>query len=240
MKLPIPCLAALAIVSTASAATIIDFDFSGVNGTVSHDPDLFELTATTTLDPNLTLVEGINVFNDSVLNFATAGAATSNDLNLVDFGGSTSASILAGLAGNRYFSFIIQADSGYQLNLDGATISFDLRRNGGGASKRFGITAEIDPTNDDSITVGDQLGSNIDVTVTTPQTITRTFSGTQWDGITGQVEVRLYGWNGGTTGNTHFSDAVIDGATITVVPEPYSAALLGALSGLALLRRRRD
>ncbi|NWK55841.1 PEP-CTERM sorting domain-containing protein [Verrucomicrobiaceae bacterium N1E253] len=69
------------------------------------------------------------------------------------------------------------------------------------------------------------------------QTFGFDFTGANWDSITDSVEIRLYGWDG--TGNMHFQDTTITGASVTLIPEPSSCILLG-LGGLAsILRRRR-
>lgn len=234
MKLnPLVGLTSLALALPLSAATIVDFDFSGVNGTVAHDAT-YQITATSTLDSNLTVVTGVSHLSPSIVSSATAGGATTNDLNLEGFnavGGG--ADVFAdSVARNSYISFVITADAGFALNLDGATISWDVRRNGGGAADVYGIAA-----NSGSGLV--QVGTDA-VLNTSLNTVTRTLSGAEWDGLTGDVEIFLYGWgNTNPGGNTHISDAVISGAaSVVAVPEPSSTALLG-LGGLALIMRRR-
>ncbi|MCP5537465.1 MAG: PEP-CTERM sorting domain-containing protein [Akkermansiaceae bacterium] len=225
-------------IGSAHAATIIDFDFSGVDGSSSHTKSSFEITTTDTIDPNLTLVEGINVKNDSVLNFTVSGGAATNDLNLSNWGGGSPGNLTNAINGNRYFSFFIQAASGYQLNLNGATLSTTLRRNGSAAPQDYAFTAVVAPANDNDLSASDQIGSAGNYTNTSTHTYSVTFSGSQWDGITDEVEVRLYGYTA-TTGNTHFSDLVIDNGSVTLIPEPTSTLLLGLGGVLTLLRRKR-
>ncbi len=206
---------------------------------MDHDKATFELTATTTFDPNLNIVEGVNFKSDSTLDDLTAGGQATNDLNLNGWGGSTSDTIDAAVAGLRYISFTIQSQSGFELNLNGASVNFTAWRNGGGAPEDFGLAARTDGG---TFVAGNQIGSVLlkphggSSGISNPQTLSFTFSGAQWDGVTDAVEIRLYGWDG--TGNLHTEDTTITGASVTVVPELSSAALLG-LGGLALILRRR-
>lgn len=245
MKTLMKAIAAASSISLAQAALVIDFDFSGVAGNSAFDPDTFELTAVDTKDANLTLVQGLNVFNPSVLTSTTAGGAASNDWNLLNWGGSVSTTVTDAINGERYFSFTLQAASGYMLNLDGATISYTAYRNGSGAPEKFATLAVI---GGGGFTAADQLDLAIDTPFGTPgsgttgsantETWSDTFTGAQWDGVTSAIEIRLYGWDG--TGNMHFSDVKIDGAEVALIPEPSKAMFLSlAGAGLLLICRKR-
>ncbi len=213
----------------SASGSLIDFDFSGVSGLVAHDPDTFELTAVDDQDPHLSLVAGVNLFNPSVLVPVTAGGAATDDLNVNQFGTSTSTSILAAINGFRYLSFTIQAAPGWQLSLNNATVSFSVRRNGANAPQRYGIAVE---TGGGTFEAADQIGSNVEISDTVVHIVAATFPSSGFAGLTGPVEVRLYGWNAAaTSGNSHISDASITGGELTVIPEPATAGvlILGAL-----------
>lgn len=241
-QIPLVALSGLAFALPINAATVVDFNFSGVDGTVVQDKATFELTATDTLDANLNINTGVNFQSPSTLASLTAGGQASNDLNLSSWGGSTNATINDAFAGDRHISFTVQASSGFALNLDGASVNFTAWRNGGGAPERFGVLAEVGAN---SFDVSDQIGA-----VVTPfgapgsgssgigntETFSFTFSGAEWDNLTESVEVRLYGWDG--TGNMHIQDASITDASVIVVPEPSSSALIG-LGALSLILRRK-
>ncbi|GAA5494477.1 hypothetical protein Rhal01_00638 [Rubritalea halochordaticola] len=243
MKKLTSLIASLVCASSAQAALILDFDFSGVAGDSLFDPDTFELTDVDTKDANLDLLVGLNAFEPSVLNSTTAGGAASNDWNLVNWGGSVSATVGDAVAGNRFISFTIQAASGYMLNLDGATISYTAYRNGSGAPEKFATLAVV---GGGGFSAADQLDAGIDTPFGTPgsgstgsgntETWSDTFTGAEWDGVTESIEVRLYGWDG--TGNMHFSDVKIDGAEVALVPETSISMMIG-LAGLGLIIRRR-
>lgn len=237
MKSTLTILALSAV--AANAATIVDFDFAGVDGTTAADKDkaTFELTATDAISSGVSIVDGLNLRSPSTVDFTGGGTTSStNDLNVNGWGAGGSFS--AAFAGNRYITFTIQADTGFQLNLDGAAVTFTGFRNGSGAPSEFGITAT---TGGDTVVIGDQIGSDITVPNTGPGNvtpITASFSGSEWDGVTDQIEIRLYGAGSSTSGNMHFSNLVVDNGTVTAIPEPSSTALLG-LAGLTLLTRRK-
>jgi hypothetical protein len=212
----------LAASSLCASADLIDFDFSGVNGTVDPGKETFELTATDSIDAGLSLVTGLNFQTPSTVIFNTAGTtSTSNDLNVSGWG--SGGSFSAAFNGNRYMTFTIQAQAGKQLNLDGATVTYTAFRNGNGAPSEFGITAT---TGGSAVVIGDQIGSDISVPNTGPTniaSISAPFSGAQWDGLTVPVEIRIYGAGTSTGGNMHFSDLTITGGSI--IPEPSSMVL---------------
>ncbi len=213
---------AMVMLALGVQANILDLDFSGVDGTEDYDEATFEVTAMDSVDANLNLVEGLNFKLPSNVN-GTGGAAygTSYDLNVFGFGGNTD-SLGNYIAGNRYMSITIQADAGYLLNLDGATVSLLGSRNGGGAPDTFYITATTTGTTDTS----NQIGASTSLPLTGQANvydIQATFSGTEWNGLTGAVEIRFYGGGNSITGNIHFSDLSITGGSIVAISDPPPA-----------------
>ena len=229
----VACAAAFAGMAQGS---LLDFDFSGVSGLVAQDPDAFELTSVDSQDVHLVLVAGVNMFDPSVLGSSTGGGSATDDLNLNQFGTSTSTSIQGAMSGYRYISFTIRAESGWQLNLNDATVTFDVRRNGANAPQRFGIAVEIAGG---TFEAADQIGANVEFSDTTEHSVSATFPSSGFDGLTGPVEIRLYGWNApSTSGNAHISDVFITGGALTVVPDPMTAGAVLAGAVLFALRRR--
>ena len=102
-------LAVILFTINAGGEVLVDFDLSGVDGTVTHDPDSYEVTATDTLNSNTPLAAGINVFNPSVLKLGTGGGSPANDLNLHNWGESINTGIKDALDGDRFVSFKLQA-----------------------------------------------------------------------------------------------------------------------------------
>lgn len=236
-------LTGLTLTLPLSAATIVDFDFSGVSGTVTQDAAAFELTATDTIDAKLKIKKGLNFQSPSTLISVAVGGQATNDLNINSWGGSASATIGDAVSGNRYISFTVQVVSGFELNLNGASVNFTACRNGGGAPEKFGVLAK---KGRGTFEVTDQIG-----VILTPfgapgsgstgaenaQIFSFTFSGAEWDNVTESVEIRLYGWGG--TGNMHIQDASITNASVVAAPGARTSVLIsfGGLSvGLRSLK----
>ncbi len=208
--------ASVLLFCTVGFSNILDLDFSGVDGSENHDEATFELTAMDSADANLNLVEGLNFKAPSTVQ-STGGASydTSYDLNVIGWGGASD--LLNYVKGDRYLSITIQADAGYKLNLDGATISLLGSRNGSGAPDIFYITATTTGTTGTS----NQIGGSTSLPLTGPSNvydIQATFSGAEWNGLTGEVEIRFYGGGNTETGNIHFSDMSITGGSVTPIP----------------------
>ncbi len=135
-------------------------------------------------------------------------------------------------------SITIQADAGYLLNLDGAKVSIDGSRNGAGAPDTFYITATTNGVTDTS----NQIGGSTSLPLTGAANvydINSTFAGTEWDGLTGEVEIRIYGGGNSETGNIHFSDMSITGGSIVAIPEPATLGMVAVVGGGMFFIRRR-
>src|SRR5207244_4018079 len=105
-----------------------------------------------------------------------------------------------------YISFTVTASAGFQLNLDGGSVTFDV------ASKQNG--KEVDWTVRSSV-----LGFGTDIATGNSSSAsfsgaTASLSGTSYDGLS-SIEVRIYGWSPGNV------DLFVDNITLngSVVPE---------------------
>jgi hypothetical protein len=112
------------------------------------------------------------------------------------------------------------------------TISFDLLGRSDSAVYTGIFTASLW---DGVPGVGTQLVSNVPVNPAAGITSAISFSTTLVSNTAANLHVAF---NAGVSGDGDFEQAIIDNVLVTAVPEP-SAALLGGLGMLALLRRRR-
>ena len=131
----------------------------------------------------------------------------------------------------QYESFDITANAGYHINLSG-TITFDEARNAGGPTK-----GRVQIFLNGSTTAYAIYNYN---PVSGPSLQTETFNFTptvDGDNVT-SVEIRFYGWNGGTPSASLFLDNV--STMIDVVPEvgTWMVALLPV--GVALFKLMAD
>ncbi len=205
-------LVALAGAPPAGAATIVDFDFSGIRGDEVHDKNTFELTATNTLHPNVELVEGVNIFSPSALEFHTSGGQSAYDMNLRNWG--TASTLQQAINGDRFVSYTIAPEPGHLLNLNNAAVSFDLWRNGPAAPNDYYLLVN---SVGGPFTTDHQVGQLIGVTdagVDNTHTFTATLPEDGF-GAVGPVEVRLYGQRAdNSSANTHLAGATITGAEV--------------------------
>lgn len=141
------------------------------------------------------------------------------------------------LSGNSYFTFTLTPGAGITLDL--TTLTFDTLYNNAGTSVANAVAATYFLRYS-----GDSFGANIGASFT--ENYQDTSAGTATarsvdlsalNDITTATEFRIYIYDGSSNLNrTVRLDNVVLNAT--VIPEP-SAALLGSLGLLALLRRRR-
>lgn len=177
--------------------------------------------------------------------FDVGGTSGNYEASTTDPATVTWASTEAGsLTAEQYLTFTVQADSGYQLNLNGGSFEFawDPSGNAGTRVDKVGLFSSVE-----GFSAGAGIGY-IDTATDSPwaaRTSVFNISGAQYDGLTGAVEFRLYLWNGGTPATPAASQALagisnLNGAVVAV-PEPSVFALLGGLGalGMVLYRRRK-
>lgn len=142
---------------------------------------------------------------------------------------SGSNSLTGALTNNQYIGFTISL--GGAASIDLTSFSFGTDITNGTAAKNYWLLAD---TVGGTFDATDQIGSG-NFTTNGSEVIT-TFSTSSFSFNT---EFRLYFDTGASTASHGFAidDITLDG-TVTPIPEP-SAALLGGIGLLALLRRRR-
>ena len=140
------------------------------------------------------------------------------------------------LANNDYFTFTVEASSGFQFSLD--TLTFDVQASATGPQSwaLFSSVAGF-------AAAGDAIATYAAVGNSTQTPDLSGISGLQ--DVTGPIEFRVYGYGASATSGTGgFEgtgvDVQIDGTVAAAgpVPEPATMALLG-LGALALAIRRR-
>lgn len=217
MKKLIVVLSILALSVSANADFLCGWDVTGINA------------STTPVFTNT--VSGANIASNSCVLSLGSGVADSGTANT--FGGLNfnEVSLANAIAANDYFSWVVQADEGYQVSI--TNISWNFTRTGTGGSNLV-LRSSFDGYTADLYTLNDFL-------ITSPYgdaNFATSLSGSN------RVEFRLYVWSATDSGgvdrfrNLAGSDLLVEG-TATVIPEPGSLALMGlGLLGVAILRLR--
>jgi len=226
---------------------IVEFDFTG-----TAPSDNTPWTSTATQAANTTLAGGFQIgYSGSGMTTGaltspstTGGTTPDNEFtagiwnqNQVSTPTTDRGTLADAISTDAYFSFTVDADSGYQLDLDGGFIRFDYSINETNQARSVSVFTSVDGFTEANV-LQTFTGNN-----GTPSTLTHTFSGSQFDGLTDPVEVRFYLHDAqfNTSSGTRYSimdNVTLDG-TVSVVPEPGSLALLGIGCGWLLVRQRR-
>ena len=128
----------------------------------------------------------------------------------------------------QYFTFTIQPDSGYRMDISGFSFA---ERAPGPASMAWALRSSIDSFASD-IASGN-LPSNLPVFFTYSVPLS-------YANLNAPVEFRLYAYYLAPFGSNWSVDNVSIDGTVSAVPEPATVQLGLALCGLAILRRRRS
>ena len=208
---------------SASAATIVSYDFTG--GSASQTGGIATGSDTTVGGFTSGNNGGTGISGSSEVLFArtnSTGASTADGDSLAD-----------AIANDTYWTFTVTNTTGGDLDL--GTLTFNYW-----ATSGFGTFTTYVMSDVDGFTDGDEIGSgSIDAPAVNSaalqelQTIDISSLGTLAD--TDSIEFRLYIVDASTANNRIHR---IDDVTVNEVPEPGSLALL-AIGGLCMVRRRR-
>lgn len=230
----------------APAATLINFDFSSVYKLNSNSP----ITSTTIYNPNLKPIgsgaatglalgsyTGLSNPPDAEVevgelawdgNYGNSPGVNTNDQTLAE-----------ALANNRFISFTIEPQDGYQLDMAGGTLTTNWYIQFGGQSPENlalftsvgGFSSEAD-----AIQSFDNFGPNDSYT----QVLFTLPSTAAFDGITNPFEIRVYFYDGLFGGKlSKVNQMTLTGDVVALIPEPSRASLLGLAGAILLLRCRR-
>lgn len=256
-KLLAPLLCAFAV-SSASAATLVTYNFGALTGTRNDWTNLgsayaapsawtgdprtgnYLLSGTTEATTTTGAVAGNILAAGAGLAYSTAspgvGALTDGDLDLANW--VTSATVAGQGNVSGYITFSLGAAAGYNLTLD--SLTFSGWRNGAGAPNIINFDYSLDS----GATWLDYGTAVVRSTTGTGTNASNTFTQSLSIAEGSSVLFRFAPYksdttaaSGSNTGNWHITGLSLDGS-VTAVPEP-SVALLGMIGVLGLLRRRR-
>jgi len=214
--------------ASSQAATLIDWDFSGLDwssggssGLVTNDlaPDPLLTSSASNAAAGLTSTDLTPSPNMAVVVTANTMPGEA-DLRNFDIGGDG--------INDHYIEFTITGNVAGSLNID--SISISEWRNGGGAANGMAFDVNIDGG-------GYSLYDAVQVDSNSGDQGFDTFTFTEAIAGASSVGIRFTPRNAGqgTTGDIHINGLTVEG---NVIPEPSSLAMVG-LGCLALLRRRR-
>lgn len=222
---------------SSQGALLATWDVSGIELDGATAPNSSPYTFGAVLDSG---VASANLTLSTTVNPTTSSDQYGFKISSANAQTSLSGAISAG----HYFEFTITANANTVLNLS----SIELV----GQSSATGANSAAILSSIDGFASGNELDSVTGIAGNTGGLDTDAsgfgapidLTGINYQGIT-TATFRVYGWDTSTTSgagttlirNLGGNDLIINGTTV-VVPEP-SAALLGALSALILLRRRR-
>ncbi|MEM9226598.1 MAG: PEP-CTERM sorting domain-containing protein, partial [Verrucomicrobiota bacterium] len=196
-------------------------------------------TTTSVLDPNLTLVEGITSNGTTVAGVPSSNPGVSRFQAGYDLGG-VPATLSDAIANGNFLSFTIQADSGYQLELNDGTISYTIARPGNAGAVNAAVLTSIG-----GFSAGQEIDSYALAQEGSPDynapIVTTDLPSTGYDAVTAPFEVRIYFFGGSASSSNiaYIRNLEVDG-DLAVVPEPSQyAGLAGVMTLLFVALRRR-
>lgn len=187
----------------------INFDFSGIQ-------DDAPLTQTSLLDGGLQLISGFD-FGPGIR--PRNAANNGNEFNVAGF--STGDNFGTAINDGDFLTFTVAPVDGLAMTID--EVSFELRRNGGGAAQRYVLGTSIA-----GFTYAERWG---EIALVSTDTTTHAFtaSNPSLEALTDEVEIRLVGLESGNdAGNTHFYNVSLD-ASFTSDPNSVAFDPIGIL-----------
>jgi hypothetical protein len=203
--------------------------------TVSANADLLTAWSVVGVNASTTPVftntlSGANITSNSCVLSLGAGVTASGTADTFGGTGFTEVSLANAITANDYISWILQADSGYQISV--TNITWNLNRAAGTGASNLVLRSSFDGFTANLFTLTDFPGTTGGGDSIIPLS---SLSGSN------SVEFRAYIWSG--SGATRFrngtgNDLFVQGSVLAI-PEPGSMMLMGlGLLGLTYLRRK--
>jgi arylsulfatase A-like enzyme len=203
----------------AEPVVLLAFNFNGVQ-------DNAPLLATSSLRQYIQLTRGLD-FGPGIASRQSQGTTTSNEGNEFNSSLFNSTSLASSIQHQDYWHFAIAPDAGYRITLH--QVSVDLWRNGPNSATHHAVLTSHGGFS------ADQTQNTIQVTGEGP--LSRhvyPFLVTAPD-LTSPVDIRIYGWNSVTLGNTHLKGVSVTGRIQSIDIPPRDAFETLALDGDLLL-----
>jgi hypothetical protein len=216
-KILIPALGivlAFVAVSSSQGAVIANYTFAGSS------------FASTDLEGNSAagnITKGAGLGANST--FATTPGSDGNPVPSFKFDASDTTTAFS-TANNDYIEFIVTANSGFALFLDGATVTFDAK--GDTANQHWTVRSSVD-------TFGSDIGTG-DAGNNTFTGETATLSGATFNNLS-TITFRIYGWDTDDNRNLFLDNIALNGTV--AVPEVGTVWASLLVIGAALIVRRR-
>lgn len=230
------------------------YDFDDGTGVATTDVTVKDINVTASV---YGVGAGLNSLLDSSGNslagFLDAEGNSFGTNNQLSFGGARNNfgfrdmgnqnNLLLGFNQNDYMTFTVTPDGGNEMDL--SSFTFRTRANNANHSaERWALFSSVDGfsvtnnTNNTAIAIG----ATTDIATWTGVTnnVVIDLSAAKFQNLTTATEFRLYiyGGNNNSSSATMFDKVILNG-TVTPIPEPLSAVLLGVGLGTLALRRRR-
>ncbi|NJK92548.1 MAG: PEP-CTERM sorting domain-containing protein [Blastochloris sp.] len=210
MKKLLLILAAMAAVSGAQAQVIWTNPITATNPSLDNP-----FTTGQTFNTNVT-VSGIG------RGTGITGNAGGDRYNA---GGWNNADLAATIVDNAYFTFTLQANTGFEIDFN--TFAYTGQASGTGPTG-FAFRSSVD-----------SFAANLGAPTATGVSID--LSAASFQNLTGPIEFRLYGFGASSAAGTFSVNDFTFSGNVAVVPEPSTYALLGlGLGALWVLRRQRS
>lgn len=195
---------------TETPSSLMVFDFTGVqDNNAGNTPTGTPLTQTSTLDPALEIVTGLTLGPGLAFREPANGIDGTDKGDEYNVNGFATGNLASAISTNAYLGYTIRPVSGLEMLVD--EVSFSFWRNGENAPADYAILTSIDgfEAGDALATTTIQHAGEGGPDENSPATLTADYTGGQW---VSEVEVRLYGYNAGSTsGNTHLTATSISG-----------------------------
>jgi hypothetical protein len=216
-------MAGLLLSAPAAAQVIVQYNFDNTTATsTSAAPSSSNanvMASSTVSGPNIVQDYSLTAYPTQVLRAEVNPTTTPDEASAVSAG--------------TYWSFTVTPNATFMMNP--TTLTFDVARGGDATPRTWYLYSSVG-----GFTLGNKIAST-DVPTVRP-TLTPTMvdlSASQFQGLTGPVEFRMYISTPGNGQSLEFDNVSLNGSVLAV-PEPTSLALVGlAVSGWALRRRWR-